>query len=144
MGYVFPATMTEQISNIKDMEISYRVLHPTMQLTDKQSGRTIEVPFMSLINKYKDFLSKAIDEVKLNDKLKIKYQYNPKAVSHRFFPIRIFHMIVPSQMHHINLWTISQPAYYSLLFSAFISHEAHSYFRVTFKFYSHFGVNRRN
>ena len=81
MGYVFPATMTEQISNIKDMEISYRVLHPTMQLTDKQSGRTIEVPFMSLMNKYKDFLSKAIDEVKLNDKLKIKYQYNPKAVS---------------------------------------------------------------
>lgn len=81
MGFVFPATMTEQISNIKSMEISYRVLHPTMKLTDKQSGRTIEIPFMSLVNKYKDFLSKAVEEVELDDALQLKYQYNPKGVS---------------------------------------------------------------
>lgn len=76
-----PASMDKQISTAKNWEISYRVLHPSAIIKDEFSSRNIEIPFSSLTNKYKDFLSKITKTVKLDDELIAKYRYRPKMVS---------------------------------------------------------------
>jgi hypothetical protein len=75
------ASISEQVENVKSLELSYRVLHPKATLTDENSGRCIEFSFSSLTNKYKDFLSNIVIETELNDELQNKYRYKPKMVS---------------------------------------------------------------
>ena len=76
-----PASISEQVENIKSRELSYRALHPKATLTDEFSSRTIEFSFSSLTNKSKDFLSNIIMETELDDEMKNKYRYKPKTVS---------------------------------------------------------------
>lgn len=76
-----PASISEQVENVKGYELSYRVLHPKATLIDEFSSRNIEIPFSSLTNKYKDFLSNIILESELNDELQNRYRYRPKMVS---------------------------------------------------------------
>ena len=78
---VIPSSMTEQIEQINDMEISYRTLHPDVFLHDKQSDRTIRIPYSSLTNKYKNFLWKTIIEYPLTLKEQEKYKCRPKLLS---------------------------------------------------------------
>ena len=82
---VIPATMTEQVSNAEDLEISYRVLHPSAILRDQDSGRNIEFSFSSLSNKYKDFLDKIVIQIELDDINMNKYRYKPKMVSNDLY-----------------------------------------------------------
>ena len=51
-----PSTMPQQVDLIKEMEISYRTLHPAVIMYDKDSDRRIRFPFSSIVSKYKDFL----------------------------------------------------------------------------------------
>lgn len=76
-----PSTLPEQVSLIKDLEISYRTLHPSVYLHDKDSNRTIRIPFSSIINKYKDYLSGIIMEIELNEDEQAQYLYKPKLLS---------------------------------------------------------------
>ena len=76
-----PASMTDQIENVKNYELSYRILHPSANLVDEFSSRNIQIPFSSLTNKYKDFLSKIVVTRELDDELQNKYRYRPKMVS---------------------------------------------------------------
>ena len=76
-----PSTMPEQVSLAKDLEISYRTLHPTVLLHDHDSNRTIRIPFSSIVNKYKDFLSNIIMSISLNDEEQEMYMYKPKLLS---------------------------------------------------------------
>ena len=76
-----PASITDQIENVKNYELSYRILHPSAKLIDEFSSRNIQIPFSSLTNKYKDFLSKIIVSSELDDELQNKYRYRPKMVS---------------------------------------------------------------
>jgi hypothetical protein len=80
-----PATMGEQIEEAESLEISYRVLHPAAYLHDKESDTTIRVPFSSIINKYKDYLSNIIIEKELSAADQKKYQYSPKALSDKIY-----------------------------------------------------------
>ena len=80
-----PATIPEQIDLLKDLEISYRTLHPSALLYDKQSDRTINIPFYSITNKYKNFLSNIIIEIELDKERHDKYMYKPKLVSNDFY-----------------------------------------------------------
>lgn len=76
-----PGTVTEQINDAKSLEISYRTLHPSVIVIDKETNRVIRVPFSSIISKYKNYLSRIIISYKLNEKEQIKYAYKPKAFS---------------------------------------------------------------
>lgn len=76
-----PSTMPEQVSLIKDLEISYRTLHPSVYLHDKDSNRTIRIPFSSIVSKYKDYLSEIIMEIDLNEEEQVMYLYKPKLLS---------------------------------------------------------------
>ena len=40
-----PSTMTEQVKNIEKLDISYRILHPSITIKDEASGNNIEIPF---------------------------------------------------------------------------------------------------
>lgn len=78
---VIPASLTEQVQQVKDMEISYRSLHPDVFLHDKQSDRTIKIPYSSITNKYKNFLWKVITEYDLTEKEQAFYAMKPKLLS---------------------------------------------------------------
>lgn len=76
-----PATMPEQVEDAKALDISYRTLHPSAIIVDGQSGRNIQFPFSSLINKYKDFLHDIIIEFELSPEEQEIYMFNPKMLS---------------------------------------------------------------
>ena len=58
----FPATITKQISNIKSYEISYRTLHTKAIVNDYITGDSIGIPFMNIIDKYKDNFSQILSK----------------------------------------------------------------------------------
>lgn len=78
---LYPTTISDQIEEVKDLDISYRVLHPGIYISSKTENDTIRIPYSSLCNKYKDYLSKIIEEVKLTDGELLMYRYNPKKLS---------------------------------------------------------------
>lgn len=77
----FPATITKQISNIKSYEISYRTLHTKAIVNDYITGDSIGIPFMNIIDKYKDNLIPIITEAELTDTEQRDYMYQPKKLS---------------------------------------------------------------
>lgn len=85
MALSIPSTMVEQVSNIKDLEISYRVLHPTVVIHDVNTDRNIQIPFSSLTDKYRDFLSTITVTIELDDINMTKYRYRPKMVSEELY-----------------------------------------------------------
>lgn len=68
------------ISEGKSQELSYRTLHAkaTIQTSTKEQ---IQIPYMSLTNKYKDFLSEIVTEITLEGPEHRKYKCNPKGLS---------------------------------------------------------------
>lgn len=82
---IVPATVPEQVSLAKDMEISYRTLHPSLVISNVKNDDVIRVPYSSIINKYKDFLSTIVVEIKLDDAMREKYMYKPKMVSNELY-----------------------------------------------------------
>lgn len=84
MAYI-PSTVDEQYEYGKSLEISYRALHHDAFLYDKQSNRTIRIPFMSILSKYRDFLDEIIVEQELTLDEQREYRWNPKKMSEDFF-----------------------------------------------------------
>ena len=93
-----PASIGEQISNIKNMEISYRKFHNTAEITYNKEivganggikyDKTITIPYMSIISKYRhilDGIPNLIVKVKFDDKMTRKYKYNPKKLSYDIY-----------------------------------------------------------
>ena len=80
-----PVTITEQINDSEKWEISYRTLHPSAILKDEFSSRNIEIPFSSLTNKYRHFLSKIVRTTTLDEKLQARYKQRPKLVSYDLY-----------------------------------------------------------
>ena len=80
-----PSTMTEQVESAKNLEISYRILHPPITLHNEETDINIEIPFSSLMNKYRDYLSDIIIEVPLDDVLQNKYRFKPKMISSEIY-----------------------------------------------------------
>ena len=72
-------------TSLKDLDISYRVLHPAAIIMDEFSGRNIRVPFSSLTSKYKDFLSEIVVEVELDENEQIDYLFKPKSLSNYLY-----------------------------------------------------------
>ena len=80
-----PSNLTEQIENVKDLEISYRMLHNNAILNNQVSNIKIEIPFESLITKYKHILSDITISVKFDDVLARQYLYQPKLLSYDLY-----------------------------------------------------------
>lgn len=80
-----PATMPDQVEDAINLEISYRTLHPSAYIVDSETERTIRIPFSSVINKYKDYLSTIIIKVELSDQEQSYYHYKPKALSEEMY-----------------------------------------------------------
>lgn len=80
-----PSNLPEQIDIVRNMEINYDTLHPKANIYDNQSGRTIIIPYESLMNKYKDFLSGLIISEELTEEQKRNYWYKPKTVSFEIY-----------------------------------------------------------
>ena len=78
---VIPASLPEQIQQAKELEISYRTLHPGAIMHDVNNQRDINFPFSSIISKYKDFLYQIIITIELTDEEADHYQYKPKMLS---------------------------------------------------------------
>ena len=57
---LIPVSMDEQVEEMEDLDISYRVFHPAAIIRDKSSQRNINVPFSSLTAKYRNLLSAII------------------------------------------------------------------------------------
>lgn len=81
MATKIPATIPEQVEEAKALDISYRTLHPGAVIIDGQTGRNVQIPFSSLINKYKDFLHEIIIEIPLSEKEQEIYMFKPKMLS---------------------------------------------------------------
>lgn len=96
-----PRNMTEQIENVKELEISYRMLHNSIYVNDEYSGKKIEIPFESLINKYKNILSNIIVTVKLDERLSRYYLYNPKLLSQDLYET----VELWSELLRLNNWS---------------------------------------
>lgn len=80
-----PATLLEQVESIKELELSYRTLHESAIISDSYSNRVIQVPFLSITNKYKDYLSTIVQSEELNNFEQERYMFQPKTVSLDFY-----------------------------------------------------------
>lgn len=81
MATSIPATITDQVEEAQELEISYRALHPDAILNNVESNHSIRIPFSSIVNKYKDLLSNIIITQDLTPEEQIQYQYQPKRFS---------------------------------------------------------------
>ena len=59
--------MLDTIADSKEAELCAKNLSMLADIYDKASGATIRIPYSSLMNKYRDFLSSAVDLIALTD-----------------------------------------------------------------------------
>lgn len=75
----------DMIEDSKEEEISYRTLHTNAFITDKNSNKDMKIPFLSLTNKYRDFLEKIVIEIPLEDDEAQVYKLRPKLLSEKLY-----------------------------------------------------------
>lgn len=80
-----PTTLPEQVEDMRDRDISYKTLHRTANLYDRKTDTTIKIPYESLSNKYKDYLSTIIISKELTEEERRKYWYKPKSLSNDIY-----------------------------------------------------------
>lgn len=76
-----PSTMTEQIEEMEDMEISYRTMHDNLMIVNNYHGKELVVPFSSIVRKYRHFLRPIIATLNLSPTDQRKYRFKPKSLS---------------------------------------------------------------
>lgn len=80
-----PSSITEQIESVKDLELSYRILHNNILVFCEKTQNIIEIPFQSLVDKYRDVLEKIVISVNLDDRLSRHYLFKPKLLSYDLY-----------------------------------------------------------
>ena len=81
----FQGNIVDQVEYIKNLDISYRTLHETLKIFDKESNVTTIVPFRSFTNDYRDFFTNILVELKFEDYEKAMYRFNPKRLSNDLY-----------------------------------------------------------
>lgn len=77
-----PSTIIEQIEDIEDRDINYRTLHVGLNVyNDDKDSRNFKVPYLSILNKHSNILSKIILTKELTSKEYTKYAFRPKLFS---------------------------------------------------------------
>lgn len=77
--------MLESITDSKEAELCAKNLSMLATVYDKASGETIRIPYSSLMNKYRDFLSSSVVLTALTDGEMRTYQYSPKRLSNKLY-----------------------------------------------------------
>ena len=80
-----PASMTEQVEMVEDLDISYRTLHTNVEIHNTQNDEIINVPLSSLVSRYSDVLKEIIMDYKLDDSEQQLYMFQPKRVSDELY-----------------------------------------------------------
>lgn len=76
-----PSTLPDQVSIAREIDLSYSVLHPKLIIKQNNETENIMVPFSSLVNKYRSYLSNIIMSSTLSESEYRKYCYKPKTLS---------------------------------------------------------------
>ena len=76
-----PSTLTEQIKEARNLAISYKTLHDSCVINNKQDENSIEIPFSSITNKYRVYLNQSVVQIQLTEEEERIYMYNPKMLS---------------------------------------------------------------
>lgn len=82
---LIPTTVTEQIQNALNAEVSYRKLHDHAIIVNNQNGDTIRVPINSIIDKYRDLLDQYIYQYTIPEEEFKMYKWNPKMLSYNLY-----------------------------------------------------------
>ena len=80
-----PTTISDQINEVNEKEISYNTLHPKLLVTDINKNTTIRVPYSSYVSQYREFLSTIIVEEELDKEGELKYWFKPKSLSNDLY-----------------------------------------------------------
>ena len=82
MNEQFFSTIEESVEDNQLKEISYRQLHTNCIIDDKKTDTKILVPYLSITNKYRDYLkSIIIDTDELDDVTLSYFRFSPKKMS---------------------------------------------------------------
>lgn len=79
---LIPVTIDDQIKEIKQRDLSYRMLHQGAVIYNEETDTFIEVPFSSITAKYRDFLSQNLVYVTLAPEDCAAYRFRPKTFSY--------------------------------------------------------------
>lgn len=77
--------MLSSIQDSREAEICARNLSMLATLHDTAKNETIKIPYSSLMNKYRDYLSSAVQLTKISDGEMVKYQFQPKRLSSKLY-----------------------------------------------------------
>lgn len=79
------ATIDELISWGKKQEISYRNLHRSCIINDKEKNTSIKIPLNDLVTDYRYYLNDYMIPVVMNDAEYEYYRYEPKKLSNTLY-----------------------------------------------------------
>lgn len=82
---LMPATIDQQLKDIKNRDLSYRLLHQGMIMYNQETDTLIEAPFSSLTAKYRDYLSNHLCYIKMTDEDCADYRFRPKTFSYDLY-----------------------------------------------------------
>lgn len=80
-----PVTITDFIEKGKEYDLSHGKLSANIYIKDLGNGRTINIPFNSMISKYRDYFTDHILNIPLTEEEQEKYKYNPKKLSYDLY-----------------------------------------------------------
>lgn len=78
----FPTTIEEQVEELTSEELNYRTIHSYLEINDLVNEESLLVPHVSLINKYRHFLTPYVGEMEFDDNTFNQIKYSPKMLSY--------------------------------------------------------------
>lgn len=81
----FPATIEEQVEDMQGQELGYPQIHNYCTIDNLVSEETLLVPYSSLINKYRHFLTPYVGNFEVPADLRRAFRYAPKALSYYIY-----------------------------------------------------------
>jgi hypothetical protein len=82
---IIPTTVSEQIQNAVNAEVSYRKLHEHAIVVNNQSGDTIRISITSILDRYRFILDEYIYQYTIPEDEFVRYRFNPKMLSYDLY-----------------------------------------------------------
>lgn len=82
---IIPTTVSEQIQNALNAEVSYRKLHNHAIIVNNQCGDAIRISIDSIIDKYRYLLEQYIYQYTIPENEFKMFKWNPKMLSYNLY-----------------------------------------------------------
>ena len=82
---IIPTTVSEQIQNALNAEVSYRKLHNHAIIVNNQRGDAIRISIDSIIDKYRYLLEQYIYQYTIPENEFKMFKWNPKMLSYNLY-----------------------------------------------------------